>query len=78
MDQIAGVLRTEGWHVATFTQVQSNPTVRDVDATVSLAREAGAGALIALGGGSVIDVGKAAGLLLTNGGVDVFHILHVL
>jgi alcohol dehydrogenase class IV len=68
VDQIAGVLRTEGWQVATFTQVQSNPTVRDVDATVSLAREAGAGALVALGGGSVIDVGKAAGLLLTNGG----------
>jgi alcohol dehydrogenase len=35
---------------------------------VALAREAGAQVLVALGGGSVIDVGKAAGLLLANGG----------
>ena len=68
VDQIAGVLRTAGWQVAIFAQVQSNPTVRDVDATVSLARETGAQALVALGGGSVIDVGKGAGLLLSNGG----------
>jgi alcohol dehydrogenase class IV len=33
-----------------------------------MARETGVQALVALGGGSVIDVGKAAGLLLTNGG----------
>jgi alcohol dehydrogenase len=33
-----------------------------------LAREVDAQALVALGGGSVIDVGKAVGLLITNGG----------
>jgi alcohol dehydrogenase class IV len=69
VDQIAGGLMAEGWQVATFTGVQSNPTVRDVDATVALAREMDAQALVALGGGSVIDVGKGAGLLLTHGGV---------
>ena len=68
VDQIAGTLRAEGWQVATFAQVQSNPTVRDVEAALELAREADAQALVALGGGSVIDVGKAVGLLLTNGG----------
>jgi alcohol dehydrogenase len=68
VDQMAGTLSSEGWQVATFTQVQSNPTVRDVEATVAQAREMDAQALVALGGGSVIDVGKAAGLLLTNDG----------
>ncbi len=69
VDQIVGTLRAEGWQVATFAQVQGNPTVRDVEAALELAREADAQALVALGGGSVIDVGKAAGLLLTNGGM---------
>lgn len=66
--QIVGQLRAGGWQVATFTQIQSNPTVRDVDGAVALAREADAQALVSLGGGSVIDVGKAAGLLLSHGG----------
>jgi alcohol dehydrogenase len=42
--------------------------VADVDGVVSLARDSEAQALVALGGGSVIDVGKAAGLLLSHGG----------
>jgi alcohol dehydrogenase class IV len=68
VDQIAGTLRADNWHVTMLTEVQSNPTVRDVEAAVAMAREADAQALVALGGGSVIDVGKAAGLLLSNGG----------
>ena len=68
VDQIAGGLRTDGYETATFAQVQSNPTVGDVEAVVALASELDAQALVALGGGSVIDVGKAAGLLLTHGG----------
>jgi alcohol dehydrogenase class IV len=66
--QIAGQLRAGGWQVATFTQIQSNPTVRDVEGAVAVAREAEVQALVSLGGGSVIDVGKAAGLLLSHGG----------
>ena len=68
VSQIAGQLRDEGWQVATFTRIQSNPTVRDVEGGLALAREAGAQALVALGGGSVIDVGKAVGLLMSHGG----------
>jgi alcohol dehydrogenase len=66
--QIAGGLRAGGWQVATFARVRSNPTVGDVEGALALAREAEAQALVALGGGSIIDVGKAAGLLLTHGG----------
>ncbi len=61
-------LSAGGWHVAAFTGVQSNPTVRDVEGALAVARNSGVQALVALGGGSVIDVGKAAGLLLTHGG----------
>ena len=68
VDRLAGQLAGGDWQVTTCTQVQSNPTVRDVEAALALAREAGVQALVALGGGSVIDVGKGTGLLLTNGG----------
>jgi alcohol dehydrogenase len=61
-------LSTGGWQAAVFTEVQSNPTVRDVEGALALAKETQAQALVALGGGSVIDVGKATGLLMTNGG----------
>jgi alcohol dehydrogenase len=67
-ERIAGLLRDGGWQVSTFSQVRTNPTVGDVEAALAVAREAGAQALVALGGGSVIDVGKAVGLLMTHRG----------
>ena len=67
-EQIAALLRGAGLHVATFFDVKTNPTVADVDAALTVARSAEVEALVAFGGGSVIDVGKAVGLLMTNGG----------
>ncbi|MGQ9490348.1 MAG: iron-containing alcohol dehydrogenase family protein [Anaerolineae bacterium] len=66
--EIAGLLTGSGLHVATFTDIKTNPTVADVNTALAVAQTAGAEALVALGGGSVIDVGKAVGLLFTNGG----------
>lgn len=66
--QVYGILSTAGYRVRTFVDVRSNPTTRDVERALEAAESAGAEALVALGGGSVIDVAKAAGLLMTNGG----------
>jgi alcohol dehydrogenase class IV len=68
VERVAGDLTAGGWQVSTYAQVQTNPTVRDVEGALAQAWEADAQALVALGGGSVIDVGKAVGLLVTNGG----------
>jgi alcohol dehydrogenase len=68
VDQVAGRLGADGWQVATFAQVRSNPTVSDVEEALASAREVDAQCLVALGGGSVIDVGKAVGLLMSHGG----------
>jgi len=56
-----------GLQVPTFFGVKTNPTVADVEAALSVAQAADAEALVALGGGSVTDVGKAVGLLMTSG-----------
>lgn len=68
VDEVAGLLRAGGWEVTASSQIKTNPTVRDVEAALAVARAANVQALVALGGGSVIDVGKATGLLMTNGG----------
>lgn len=54
--------------VIVFTDLTSNPTTAEVHAGLDLARAAGVQALVALGGGSAIDVAKGIALLMANGG----------
>ncbi len=61
---------------ATFA-VEGEPTVDVVRRGVEVAREAGADLVIALGGGSAIDAGKAIAALVANGG-DVLDYLEVI
>lgn len=53
---------------ATTFQVAGEPTFDLVRAAAERARSAGCDCVIAVGGGSVIDAGKAVAMLLTNGG----------
>ncbi|HEY1343382.1 MAG TPA: iron-containing alcohol dehydrogenase, partial [Streptosporangiaceae bacterium] len=53
---------------ATVFAVAGEPTVDLVRAGVAAAREHGADVVAAVGGGSVIDLGKAVAMLLGNGG----------
>jgi alcohol dehydrogenase len=61
-------LRTAGLAVAVFDAVQENPTGRHVEATVAVARQHGADLLVAVGGGSAMDVAKGTNFVVTNGG----------
>ncbi|MEY4385546.1 MAG: hypothetical protein RLY20_829 [Verrucomicrobiota bacterium] len=61
-------LQAAGLEVAVFSQVHENPTTRDVDACLSLARAARIDCVIGLGGGSAMDTAKGTNFLLTNGG----------
>jgi len=66
--QFSARLRTSGREVVTFSQIQSNPTSDEVAACLSLARQNQVQAIVSLGGGSAIDVGKGVAMLLANGG----------
>ena len=53
---------------ATVFPVAAEPTVETARAALAVAREHGADVIAAIGGGSVIDTGKAVAMLLGNGG----------
>lgn len=52
----------------TLRHQRGEPTVADVDAAVTQARQAGCDLVVGAGGGSAIDTAKAVAGLLTNGG----------
>lgn len=54
--------------VITFTDVESDPDARSVDAGVQLARSKECDVIIGIGGGSAMDVAKVIGVMLTNPG----------
>lgn len=51
-----------------FLDVIPNPTVEVVDAATELYKKSGANSIVALGGGSSMDVAKAVGVLVNYGG----------
>jgi len=63
----AGLLTGLGLPAA-MLEVDAEPTVELARAGVGAAREHGADVVVAIGGGSVIDTGKAVAMLLGNGG----------
>jgi len=61
---ILGHLKDAGLTAAIFSEMAGNPTISHVDAGVARAREGGHDGVIALGGGSALDVGKAVALMV--------------
>ncbi len=64
----ADSLRNAKLSVAVFDGVEENPTTRHVDAGVKAARDHRADFIVAVGGGSAMDVAKGINFLFTNGG----------
>jgi len=69
IDEIRAALREAGIEVVDAAAIHREPLVEDVDRAVALLRDRGAGAgdvVVAVGGGSALDLGKAAAALATN------------
>eukprot|EP00607_Mallomonas_marina_P008536 CAMPEP_0182419024 /NCGR_PEP_ID=MMETSP1167-20130531/3408_1 /TAXON_ID=2988 /ORGANISM="Mallomonas Sp, Strain CCMP3275" /LENGTH=638 /DNA_ID=CAMNT_0024593585 /DNA_START=213 /DNA_END=2129 /DNA_ORIENTATION=+ len=71
---LAGIL-SDSQQTARFL-VTGEPTVEDAQSAVTLALEKGCDGVLAVGGGSCIDLGKAVSALVTNKG-DIYDYLEV-
>lgn len=61
-------MREAGLFVHLFDGVKENPTEREVDAGVAVARKHNIDCIVAVGGGSSMDCAKGVNFILTNGG----------
>ena len=66
--KVQDIVEADGLKCTTYLGVVSNPTVDVVNESTKCYKESGATSIIALGGGSSMDVAKATGVLATYGG----------
>lgn len=64
----ADMLESAGIKASAFTETEGNPSVETVDKAAAAFQESGADFIIALGGGSPMDVAKAVGVVAKYGG----------
>jgi len=68
LDRLTHLLKENELEYTIYENIPSDPTVETVDKGTSLARKENCNLVIALGGGSVLDAGKAISAMITNEG----------
>ena len=68
LQQVLDALGPAGAHVETFTEVEPNPSIETVDRAAAIYRRGDGDCLVAVGGGSAMDVAKVVAVLVTHGG----------
>jgi len=68
LDCLTHLLKENNLEYIIYENIPSDPTVETVDTGASLARKGNCNLVIALGGGSVLDTGKAISAMVTNEG----------
>lgn len=71
VDEIKGILEYHGVATEIYDKVTSNPKDHEVMAAYKALKEGGCDGVVAIGGGSSMDCGKALRVVEANGGKDV-------
>jgi len=64
--KVTDVLDNANISYCVYSDIKPNPTVKNVQDGVAKCKECGADAIVAVGGGSVIDTAKGIGIIMTN------------
>lgn len=70
-DKVKEQLRKRNVPFTEFSDIHSEPTLEMMDAAGAVAREFGADGVVALGGGSAMDIAKGVGLLIREPGAGI-------
>lgn len=73
LDGVRASLAAADVSATLFDAVEPNPSIGTVDAALAAYQSGGCNAIVAVGGGSPMDVAKAVGILATNGGTIVAY-----
>lgn len=74
LDGLARQLRAQGMESVCFTGIEYEASPESVDAAVACAKDAGCDMVVAIGGGAVLDAGKAVCGIITKGGSIVDYL----
>lgn len=64
--KVIDLLKAANLQVEIFTGIQPNPTIENIQDGVAACKAMNAEAIVAVGGGSIIDASKAIGIIMTN------------
>lgn len=68
VDKVKNIITSAGINCTAYLDVVPNPTIECVNAAAKLYKECNATSIVALGGGSPMDVAKSCGVLVKFGG----------
>jgi alcohol dehydrogenase len=68
VNRVCELLQKAGIEVRAFAEVEPDPSVETADKAADVAKDFGAGLVVGIGGGSSLDIAKAASVLVTNPG----------
>ena len=66
--RVVDVVKQYGADAEVYTDIESDPDIRTADRCGHAVKKAGCDFIVAVGGGSALDIAKAASILATNGG----------
>jgi alcohol dehydrogenase len=66
--RVEDIVKKKNTNFEIYSDIEPDPSVRTVEKAYELYKKSGASSLLAIGGGSTMDVGKAVAILATNGG----------
>lgn len=73
VNRVCELLQKAGIEVRAFAEVEPDPSVETADKAAGVAKDFGAGLVVGIGGGSSLDIAKAASVLATNPGSAVSY-----